>query len=178
MSNHGEKWKPVVGYEGTYSVSDAGRVMRTARGRNTRPGRVLAPATNHGGYRIVCLSQNGKERTAVVHSIVARAFLGDPHGLHVNHKDGDKQNNHVANLEHVTAAENNRHAVEMGLARTNPEQCRLAGRRNSTLTVADVRRIRRVAARGTSYVNLAREYGVHASTIGGIVRRERWQSVA
>jgi len=114
----GEAWRPVVGYEPLYAVSDKGRVKRVATGKGSREGHVLRPALNHKGYPMVGLSKAGKLRAFAVHTLVALAFLGPrPEGLQINHKNGRKNDNRVENLEYVTPRENIRHAIRLGLIR-------------------------------------------------------------
>lgn len=105
-----EQWRPVVGYEGIYEVSDHGRVRSLDRfnhiGRRYR-GRVLRPSTDRGGYQRVVLSQNGNCKTAKIHSLVLEAFVGPrPDGLHVCHGDSNPANNHLSNLRYATQSEN------------------------------------------------------------------------
>ena len=94
MSNMIEDWKDIPGYEGLYVVSNNGRVM------NVRSGRVLKVFDNYLGYKIVSLCRSGKQKTFSVHRLVAEAFIKNPDNLReVNHKDEDKSNNNVDNLE-------------------------------------------------------------------------------
>ena len=111
----GERWRPVVGYEGHYIVSDRGSVR--AIERKDRTGRVKhakARALTIGttGYYSVGLHVDCKAKTVRVHRLVAEAFLGNPSEgrTYVNHIDGNKLNNNVSNLEWATPGENNRHA--------------------------------------------------------------------
>ena len=97
----GEEWRPVVGYEGRYSVSSRGQVYSHLSGRIRRVN------TNRGGYRQVKLSGADGNQTLSVHRVVADAFLGArPDGLMIRHLDGDKTNNAVENLAYGTAEEN------------------------------------------------------------------------
>lgn len=94
-----ETWKAVKGYEGLYEVSDEGRVRSVARGN-----RVLRPQERRHGYLAVCLYGRGGNtngfRQISVHRLVAEAFLENPNGYtDVNHKDENKQNNRLDNLE-------------------------------------------------------------------------------
>lgn len=106
-----EEWRPVVGYETRYEVSDLGRVRSLAgrHGPYAAPW-VLRPGLMNG-YPYVNLRLNGIQKTYCVHRLVARAFCsGFLPGLHVNHKNGVRHDNRVDNLEWVTPAENQRHS--------------------------------------------------------------------
>jgi hypothetical protein len=156
------EWKPLVGHEDDYEVSNEGSVRRaTSRGKfhqrftpeqidaikasysNGQSQRkvaalfgvsqmtiqkivagisyvdanhVLVPARRADGYWFVTLSVNGKHTHKSLHTAVAEAFLGGrPHNAWINHKDGDKSNNRVKNLEYMTPAGNMQHALyELG----------------------------------------------------------------
>lgn len=106
-----EEWRDIKGYEGLYQVSNFGRVRSLNRmdsiGRQ-RQGRILKPSSNEWGYPHVVLSKNGKHKTVRVHRLVAIAFLPNPDNLpEVNHKDENKYNNHVNNLEWCNHQYNN-----------------------------------------------------------------------
>jgi hypothetical protein len=105
-----EAWKPVVGYESAYEVSNLGRVRSvdrvTDRGRRWK-GRVLRQATMPNGYRIVTLWRGGAQTSALVHRLVLMAFVGPgPSGTEVLHGDGDPANNGIQNLSWGTRAQN------------------------------------------------------------------------
>lgn len=107
---------PVVGYEGVYEVSDNGKVFRVASGKRCVAGKEIKPSLNSSGYQIVSLCINNSVRTVKVHKIVIDAFLPNIKNYNqVNHKDGNKQNNCVSNLEWCSSSENNAHAHKIGL---------------------------------------------------------------
>lgn len=98
-------WAPVIDYEGIYEVSNYGEVRKV-------DGTMMNGNINSYGYRVVSLTKNGRKKDKKVHRLVALAFIPTISGKDfVNHKDGDKLNNYVENLEWVTRGENNRHAA-------------------------------------------------------------------
>jgi hypothetical protein len=106
-------WKPVKDYEGYYEVSDQGEVRRVKAGKGARLGQRLKPKTLRNGYLEVCLAKDTVKTMKLVHRLVAEAFLGESE-LHVNHKNLDKTDNRLSNLEWVTRSENMQHAIENG----------------------------------------------------------------
>ena len=90
-----EIWKDVVGYEGLYQVSSLGRIKSLLRYK-----RILKPQKNIHGYLKVSLYKNGKCKIFNIHNLVANAFIENPNNYkYVNHKDENKTNNRVENLE-------------------------------------------------------------------------------
>lgn len=120
-----EQWKPVVGYEGLYSVSASGvvrsedRVLVDARGIPRRlRSRVLRPARTSAGYQTVVLCANGAQRSRYVHELVLEAFAGPrPIGLVACHGDGKPANNHAENLRWGTYRDNGLDALRHGTNR-------------------------------------------------------------
>ncbi len=112
-----EIWKEIPGYEGMYHISTNGNIKRIAPARGTVVGYIFTPSEDNKGYlRTRLTNKEGKASTIKVHRIVAIAFIPNPLGLaQVNHKDGNKKNNCVDNLEWVTNNENKEHAVKNGL---------------------------------------------------------------
>lgn len=116
-------WKSAAGFEGIYSVSSCGQVRRDAPtrgfGSRSRVGAFMKQKKCADGYRSVSLyPKEGKQKQIHVHRLVAIAFYGaPPEGKVVNHKDGNKANNSLSNLEYVTPSENTKHAYATGLAR-------------------------------------------------------------
>lgn len=102
-----EQWKTVKGYEGLYEVSNLGNV-KSLNYRHTGRERILKPGKVGGGYLQVQLCKNGKRKMLLVHRLVAAAFIPNPEGLpEINHKDENKTNNCVENLEFCDAKYNN-----------------------------------------------------------------------
>ena len=108
-----EEWKYVEGYGRRYLVSTHGRVMSLAHG----PVRILKSGTNGRGYQHVRLyEKDGRDKSEIVHILVAKAFIPNPEWKRcINHKDGNKGNNFVDNLEWVSHSENMLHAYDTGL---------------------------------------------------------------
>lgn len=120
-----EIWKPINGYDG-HEVSNLGRIRSIdhyVNGHNVHTrklykklvkGRIRTLDTNKYGYFMVRLKSKGKYHT--VHRLVCEAFLANEQNLpSINHKDFNKKNNHVSNLEWCTVAHNNRHYMEKGV---------------------------------------------------------------
>ena len=112
-----EEWRDIVGYESYYQVSSLGRVMSLERWVQDRfgmkapyriPPKILKPKRSQSGYLFVHLSKDGKAHPHRIHRMVAEAFIPNPDGLPtINHKDENKENNHVENLEWCSIAYNN-----------------------------------------------------------------------
>ena len=96
MNMTDEIWCPIKGYESQYQVSDQGRVKSLKFGKERIRKQVRIPK----GYLQVQLWKNGEMKWYLVHRLVAQAFIPNPNNLpEVNHKDEDKENNSVQNLE-------------------------------------------------------------------------------
>lgn len=111
-----EEWRPVVGFEGVYEVSNLGYVKRVKKGRGTKTGILKAGvsrcATSYGNikYNVVVLCVDGATHTKSVHRLVAEAFIPNPENKPtVNHIDGNGLNNSVENLEWATQSEQETH---------------------------------------------------------------------
>ena len=118
-------WKPVVGFEELYEVSNSGYVRsieHTYYSSRIKKivktgGRVLLPNLCKNGYYYINLYKNKKMYHKTVHSLVAMAFIDNPKKLPcVNHIDGNKKNNNVSNLEYCTYSYNTNHAWQTGLS--------------------------------------------------------------
>lgn len=162
-----EIWKPISGFENLYKVSDHGNVF------SIRSNKVLSPDKGKYGHRSVQLyGASGKTR-ALVHRLVAFAFLGDPPvGHEVNHIDYDPTNNHVRNLEWVTHRQNILHSRHRLVNKRGEDHIQ------SKLTEADIKAIRqRYAEGGISFVKLGALYGICGQQCHRIVRCQRWSHI-
>lgn len=165
-----ETWRPVPGFEDVYSVSDYGRVRREKASRGTWPGRILSGVIHSRGYLTVSLSPSQR---LYIHRLVAEAFLGPcPKNQEVNHKNGNKADNQIRNLEYVTHLENMRHGYENGFFPRGEQ------RPFSKLTEDDVRQIRALHKQGIMQKDIAPQFNVNKQTICKIVNRQKWKHIS
>lgn len=180
-----ETWQDVVGFEGHYQVSDYGRVRSFVAARNrwikdrlTEEPRILKPQKWRKGYLKVRLGKcegvnpNSDNSAFFVHRLTWIAFNGDiPDRLTINHKDCNKANNHLDNLELATPLEQYHHARAIGIKR------RYKGRLCAILKADDVREIRRLRAEGVILKNIADKFGTGQSNIRWILLGKTWRHV-
>ena len=162
-----ELYKPVVGYEGLYEVSDVGSVRNTA-------GKVLS-ACKERGYRRVSLHKEGRRKTYYVHSLVLAAFVSlRPEGMDCCHCNGRRDDNRVVNLRWDTRAGNFADKVEHG-TKIRGEACHL-----SRLTETDVRFIKNELAKNQRGVptRLAKMFGITKGNITAIKQGKSWAHVS
>ena len=162
-------YKDIVGYEGKYKVSDDGNVL------SVRTGKLLSKIKMKSGYYYVHLC-DGVHHTKLckLHRVVAQAFIPNPNKLpQVNHKNGDKSDNSVDNLEWCDAFHNMQHAINTGLFNVVGEH-----NPSAKLNYNDVKHIREIYVKGSRKFGtnaLAKEYNVSNVLIGKIVRYEIWK---
>ena len=166
-----EEWRPVVGFEGNYEVSDLGRVKSFAQRNN--PGRIMKQQLGKPyPYWRVCLSKNGQQFMKFVHVLVAEAFIGPrPSGCQVRHgplrnPDGSV-NNSLTNLSYGTPAQNQADTERDGT------KVRGSQKPQAKLTEEQVAEIRRTYA-GQTWTSLAELYGVSDILIRGVVAGKIW----
>lgn len=108
-----EIWKDIKGYEGLYKVSNLGKVYSIAYKK------CLSPRSDRG-YLCILLHKSGNKKYFLIHRLVAEAFIPNPNNYpQVNHKDEDKQNNHVSNLEWCTRKYNMNYGTRNKRARNS-----------------------------------------------------------
>lgn len=176
-----EVWADIRGYEGSYQVSNKGRVKslpRTVRngkyGVIKRVGQVLKGRKKGDGYIAVRLSGTNK----LVHRLVAEAFIPNPENKpYVNHINLNKSDNDVDNLEWCTHRENMIHARDMGVfeeAQVRGEEVKI-----SKLTESAVRDIRLnfSVEGGKGNVYFAKKYGVSTVAVRLVRKKRTWKHV-
>ena len=178
--------KPIKGFEERYAVTETGEVwslpksvqVGTQGGFRQQPLQRLRgtrPKKDKAHLRVY-LAKNGKKFPALVHRLVAEAFIPNPYHLpFVNHKDGNPENNRMDNLEWCSVQGNTKHAFDLGLI-TTPVQ---AGERNSQAKLSEtcVKTIRAKHTAGESCAAIARQLGLSPKTINDIVHRKRWPHI-
>jgi hypothetical protein len=134
--NTQEQWKPVAECNGEYYVSSWGRVKSFKFGKE----RILKPSLIGNGYPAINIWQKTKKSKCItIHKLVALAFIPKPDNkTQVNHKDGNKLNNHIDNLEWVTSQENNQHAWDNGLCENKRLAIASANRKAQSKPVVDI----------------------------------------
>jgi len=182
----GERWLPVIGYEGLYEVSDLGRVRSldrdvvvmmpggrgTANGRTVRHyrGKVLRHTASSNGYPEVGLCRNGKNENRLVHLLVLEAFVGPcPPGQEARHgPPGDKTDARLVNLCYGTRKEN-------FADRIRDEQDNRGERHGLAVTTREiVLDIRKRVAAGERQSDVADAYELTRANVWAIVHRKSW----
>lgn len=175
-----ENWRDIPKFEGYYQVSDLGNVRGCDRfvahpkgGKLFLKSRVLKSSLNSNGYPFVALSLLGKSKSIPIHKLVALTFLGGrPEGFDINHKDGNKLNSSVDNLEYCTRLENIHHAKALGLNNSIGENHARAKLKDS-----DIPAIRARLAIGHTQISIAKDYGVNHKAIGCIKSGKNWSHI-
>jgi len=167
-----EAWVPIFGYEGRYEVSNTGKV-KTLSYNKTGEARLMKLTVSNGGYHVVTFGTKTRKQFKV-HRLVATMFIENPGNKEtVNHKDGNKLNNSVSNLEWMTSGENLKHAHETGLIN-------IFGTKNGSakLTPSMVQDMRlQWSSQGVTLSQLARDYGVDRATVSDAVKYQTWKHV-
>lgn len=175
MEKKKEIWKNIKGYKG-YQISTHGRVKSFRRDKIN--GKLLKLSVHPTGYIYVTLYLGDKPKKHRVHRLVVLNFLEKVLNKNiVNHKDGNKDNNYVENLEWSTISENTQHAYDNNLIKNH-----LKGEEvfNSKLTEDIVRYIRKNYIKGSKEFGqraLGRKFGVTHATIQSVLNGKSWAHV-
>jgi len=185
----GEEMKPIGEYRGvereesrvgvkyvvrwcTYPHNTGYEVSTIGAVRNRKNTYLLKQIKTDAGYWVVTLSK-GMHKKYRVHRLVLETFVGDrPIGMECNHKDGNKGNNKLYNLEWTTHQKNIQHAYKIGL------RCAV-GEKNgqSKLTSVMVKSIRKLCISGKRQIDVADRFNISRSVVSRIVNRRLWDSV-
>jgi len=175
-----EIWKDIKGFENCYQVSNLGNVRsldRSLTDKNGKirsyAGRLIIPHTDRDGYYRVNIMSNGRiwYRFRAIHRLVALTFIGDPldDSFVVNHKDGNKQNNRVDNLEWVSQSENVKHALRLGLRPSGEDH------RWHRLTEYQVSQIPHLKQMGYSLKKISQLFNISYGCIKNIAAGRKWK---
>jgi hypothetical protein len=158
----GDHWQ-MIGQE-RYCVSRTGVVFSLHTGR-------VVSQFNSNGYQAVCLFLDGKDKRQLVHRLVATAFVPYPgEGNEVNHKDGNRRNNHADNLEWVTHQENIQHARDvLGTVGKHESHAQVK------LSWEKVRKIREARSAGVRVKDLAAYWKISETHISAICNGKEWK---
>ncbi len=168
-----EIWKPVMGYEGMYEISNYGRVKSLGRAIVDKYGYIQRISTDKllkltqekSGYLSVVFNNKGFSKKKLVHRVVAIHFLNNPQEKpQVNHKDGIKNNCHFLNLEWATISENTQHAYNSGLIKKRfNEDCNL-----TTISNNKIDEIKNLLLLGFRNCEISKMTGICKPTISSI----------
>jgi hypothetical protein len=173
-----EEWRPMVGFP-SYEVSDFGNVRSVPRAaQDTRgwkrimPGRPMRANIVGGGYLGMALRLGHECRRIYVHRAVAEAFIGPiPPKYTINHRNGDKKDNRVCNLEICTYAANSLHARRVLMRGVG------VGHPSAVHSAETIREADRLLKNGVGICETARRTGVSKGTVSAIKKRKAWLSV-
>lgn len=150
-------WLDIKGYEGIYKINENGDVKSIKKLNRRKSDRILKPDINSSGYKRVTLSKNNIQKRFLIHRLVYETFISDiPKGLTINHKDLDKLNNNINNLEIMTSLENNQYKHT-----TKLDKSKVIAIRNSKLKTKE----------------LAELYNVNERTIQRVKTKDRWANI-
>lgn len=176
-----EIWKEIKDYEGSYMVSNLGRVKSLDRKVLARYGKyreikgaILNLTPDKDGYLKVNLKKNQKGKSLRVHRLVADAFLiNSENKPQVNHINGVKNDNNIKNLEWVTLSENRKHAYDTGLQ--NGKAKRGVKSNFNKLSESQVIEIKNTYKKGVNtYKDIAEKFNVSRECVGRIIRGKNW----
>lgn len=171
-----EIWKPITGFNRKYFISECGNIKKyigVDKDNKVKKYLYMSSNKNRKGYLMIGLTKNKIRYRFSVHSLVVREFIGiRKYNLQVNHKDGNKLNNHYSNLEYITCFENIRHAINNNLRNyVNGERCG-----SSKLRENQVLEIRAMYSKGNiTQKKLSEIYKVSQGAIRFIIIKRNWK---
>lgn len=173
-----ENWKIIENFP-DYMVSDQGRFKGLKEYRQYKSGRILKPKLYKTGYLYIGLYKDRKRYFKRINRLVLETFKGvDPIKPFCNHKDGNKENNWLYNLEWTTQSENEKHAYKLGLKNQEGENHNL-----SKLKYGEVYLIKRILQsdlykkRRVNQVFISKMFNVNHATISAINKEKIWKNI-
>lgn len=173
--------KDINGYEGLYTININGEIWAKTKIQKGRPGRKSHVRKGfkkkihiNGGYPSVVLSKDNKTKHHFLHRLIYENYIGViPSNLQINHKDGNKLNYNLSNLEVVTCKENVRHAWKTKLAKP------LYGEENNNSRITNdvVKNIRKDRLNGLTYKYIAKKYNISISSVFNVCKKLTWKHV-
>lgn len=173
-----EEWRE-TDYEGVY-VSNTGRVKQSARDITRSDGKVIhiperEIAVTEDEYLRVKLHTSDGTHSCKLHRLMAKAFIPNPQGYSVvNHKDGNKLNCHLDNLEWCTSSYNRQHACDNGMVNWSKESRDACGKRSRKLTDEQVDRIKELRGKDWGLTDIAEYIGCSVSTVSRILSGKQY----
>lgn len=180
-----EEWRDVVGYEGLYKVSNSGKILRLpyqmtdeeGNARNYKGGIISTPI-NSSGYKKCVLRKEGVGKNYYLHRIMAISFIENNLNLPVvNHKDGNKLNCNLSNLEWCTHSENDLHAIKIGTKSVSNYNKIKVGEKARMFSDEDVSIIFDMFENGMSKKEISEIFDCYDSTICNILNGKTYKSV-
>ena len=161
-----EEWKDIKGYEGLYKISNLGNIKNFKN-------QIHASSIDKYGYLQVVLYYKEKPKCFRVHRLVAEAFIPNPENKPtVNHKDGNKQNNCIGNLEWNTIKENSQHAWKTGLCK-NVSKAVINSNKKRTKAILQYDLDGKFIKEWDSILNAAIYYNVSATNISACLNNRQ-----
>lgn len=172
-----EVWKDIPDYEGYYQASNLGNIRSLDREvlnngtYYTVKGKILSQSTHYkNGYKSVMFTVDSKQKRLLVHRLVMFAFNGN-NNLDVNHRNGDKSDNRLSNLEWCTKSENTNHGF------ANDLMCDGESHHKTFLKEDQVRDIKLMLKKGCTNREIALKYQVRTGLINDIKKGRTWKKI-
>lgn len=164
-----EKWKKITFFKNDYYVSNKGRIKGT---------KILKPSFARRGYEKITLSGGTTKRKSItIHRLVAETFIGPrPKGFHINHKNANKSDNSVENLEYIHPKEHQKRTSKMGLM--------LHGEKHhkAKLSEKEAKEILSLgwnnSKKGISLKKISEMYGISVASAWSLLKRKSWKHIS
>ena len=184
MKKSKEQWEKIKDFE-NYEISNRGEIRlldysiidKFGKKRKYK-GHLLKQAVNSSNYKKVSLRKNGQNYNKYVHRLLAETFIPNPNFLPcVNHKDGNKWNNNLDNLEWCNEEENTLHAHQNGLASISNYNKYRVGQTTRRFDLIEVEEIKELYNQGYTQKEIAEKFNCYDSTINNIVNNKLYKAI-